>query len=764
MKNISLIVIVILLFGCLTNNDNITEQYSLQTEIESRLSQLKNLMREAEKQGLDIKRELSTVWFAEFYMKCADWDEDNYEINKKLFSRYHAYKDRADELANNIADIQRYKIIDMLDISITELNDVISGRVRRKPVPEIDYSKAEITGDNFTYNSRVIFPFDYTWKPKPQLLNDYAGQMDISLLVLNLYDSKGNIDKMKVKKQLAKKDSVAGPFNIFHKAISPSLLQTYPELTIGKSIFTSYDIDHPAIRDAWKDHFDAVIPQVSGTNFTKYGYNLSNEPHWMSKAGTWWTNGGKEGTVSGYTMQKFHKWLEIKHNNIDNLNVIWGTDYDRFSNIDITFPATSEIYTNQNLWYDWCRFNMDRGTEWLTFLHDEILERDPLAKTHIKVMPNLWTEFERDSGINFEALMELSEILGDDAQIRKRKQNSTNPEPWEDRYAYYWAEMAMSYDFQASISPDKAHINSENHFLSTSHFRDLDMSTEYVRSVFWLAAIHGLDANYIWFWCRDVDGSILPKISKGKGNPGYAGSIAQQPAVANEVSRTMMELNANANEIVKFQRERKPLRLYYSETTAINNKHYMENIFTQYESLYFKGLSLGFTTENILKKQPIKNWDTVLVTNTPYVLGSEIKTLQLYLDNGGTVIIDDSSLLYNEYGQIIEQTLTASNGTLIKTSNDTEKISKLAIETLPADSLNPITLEIESGENKSCVYRTVRDGEAYIINIQNLGIYSEKIRLETGDRDTITNILTGELLEDEFYIDPEEVLFLRVSK
>ena len=57
------------------------------------------------------------------------------------------------------------------------------------------------------------------------------------------------------------------------------------------------------------------------------------------------------------------------------------------------------------MYFDFMAFNMDRVTEWFSFLKNEIRKYDPQAKTHIKIMPNLWSDNKRDSGIDLEEIV-----------------------------------------------------------------------------------------------------------------------------------------------------------------------------------------------------------------------------------------------------------------------------------------------------------------------------------------------------------------------
>ncbi|MDQ8201476.1 hypothetical protein [Pelagicoccus sp. SDUM812003] len=127
---------------------------------------------------------------------------------------------------------------------------------------------------------------------------------------------------------------------------------------------------------------------------------------------------------------------------------------------------------------------MDRGTEWFTYIQGELRKGNPEADTSIKLQPNLFSENYRSHGIDMEVLTELTSMIGDDAKTKwARNLNAKGPEPWEEHYAYFWEEMSMTYDFLSSVSPNKIHFNSENHFLSASWVRELDQLEEYVRNV-----------------------------------------------------------------------------------------------------------------------------------------------------------------------------------------------------------------------------------------------------------------------------------------
>jgi beta-galactosidase len=740
-----------------------------------KLGELNALITQAKGSGHDTTREESAAWMAGEFLKYADWDAANVAKNKVQFERVRMFQANAQQLANNLPDFERNEVIKMLDKAKAELTQVISGAITRRAVPKVNWSSITIQNDQFMSNGKPVFLYDYFSKPlhvptsDPTLYNDYLGKLDHPKAISPIFalDEAGTIDQTKMSDLQNRPTNTAGYTMLWHDPLPQWAMTKYgPEILKGQSFFTKYDIDHPQVREIWKDVFKGTIPTTAGQNYTKLGYILANEPHWFTAKGHW----AAIANVSTYTMSKFRAWLATKHGTIAKLNSLWGTSYTTFSQVNLTIPLDLS-YKNTPIWYDWSRFNMDRGTEWLTFLHDEIKKYDPAARTQLKIMPDLFVEGGRDHGIDFEALTELTEMIGDDAKIRKRNMNSSGPESWEFKYAYYWEEMAMSYDFMDSVSPNKPHFNSEVHLLSTTQYRDLYMKPEYVRSTYWQTTVHGLNGGLTWFWGRNPDGSIEDRLQNASGGLGesYAGSAAQQPQVAQELTKTMMDLNAFSNEIVKFQRERKPVRLFYSEAAAINDSNYMSDLFDMYESMYFSGVPLGFATKNIIFKQPNSDWDVIVVRKTEEVTEAEFNALQIYLNNGGTVILDDVSLKFNEYKQPRAKTLSKGTGKLIKLMDNsvTNMSAKVTTELRARNQTPPVILSENNGlPSKGAFWRVVPNGtNTYLMTIVNVGKTSSIISLKMANNQSVTvkNMMTGQSVGSNFSLGSEGVLLLEVK-
>jgi beta-galactosidase len=744
-------------------------------EATRKLSELNALITQAKGSGHDTTREESAAWMAREFLEYADWDAANVAKNKVQFERVSMFQGNAQQLANNLPDFERNEVIKMLDKAKAELTQVMSGAVTRRAVPKVNWANITVQNDQFMSNGKPVFLYDYFSKPlhistsNPTLYNDYLGKLDHPKAISPIFalDEAGTIDQTKMVDLQNRPTNTAGYTMLWHDPLPQWAVTKYgPEILKGQSFFTKYDIDHPQVREIWKDVFKGTIPTTAGQNYTRLGYILANEPHWFTAKGHW----AAIANVSTYTMSKFRTWLETKHGNIAKLNSLWGTSYTNFSQVNLAIPLDLS-YKNTPIWYDWSRFNMDRGTEWLTFLHDEVKKYDPAARTQLKLMPDLFVEGNRDHGIDFEALTELTEMIGDDAKIRKRNMNSAGPESWESKYAYYWEEMAMSYDFMDSVSPNKPHFNSEVHLLSTTQYRDLYMKPEYVRSTYWQTTVHGLNGGLTWFWGRNPDGSIEERLQNASGGLGesYAASVAQQPQVAQELTKTMMDLNAFSNEIVKFQRERKPIRLFYSEAAAINDSNYMSDLFDMYESMYFSGVPLGFATKNIIFKQPNSDWDAIVVRKTEEVTEAEFNALQIYLNDGGTVIIDDVSLKFNEYKQPRAKTLTKGTGKLIKLMDNsvTNMSAKVTTELKARNQTPPVSLSENNGlPSKGAFWRVVPNGtNTYLMTIVNVGKTSSNISLKMANNQSVTvkNMMTGQSMGSSFSLGSEGVLLLEVK-
>ena len=778
---------VAILISCDDNSASLKEQ------AQAKINTLETLMEEAKSKSIDVTREETTLWFSKEFIKFADWDEANKDAIAKLFGYERYYKEKKDSLAEILPEYERKKVIQILDKSIDDLNKELRGEIKRRPVLKVDWQNAKAEDNMFVSNGKPSFPYDYFSKTVGQPLtnekiyNDHLGGIfhggenlypvdhdrAINSFLLN---EDGTFNEELMKELTGIPDTNIG-FLIYWSMGIPEWVEAQePEIRKGRSLFTGFDIDNPLAREVWGKIIRRTGELTKGKKVTELGYIFANEPHWYSEKGHWTGKYQEMNAISSYTLNKFQSWLKNKYNNnIKELNSNWDSSFKSFDSVEIEIPIDKAL-RGKPIWFDWCRYNMHRTTEWFTFNQDQLHAVNPEADTHIKLFPRTFYEDSRSHGMDIEALTELTTMIGHDAKALGSA--SIRPHINSDfieKYAYKWDGMAILHDFLESVSPNKINVNSESHFLSSGQWRDMDARTSYVRNVYWLATLMGMDANMGWFWARDPDGSPEDRL-EGELNffdPGlggaYAGSNNMQPHIANEVTQVMYDLNTFSEEIVALREQVRPLRFFYSEASAINTADYMTQMTKLYKSLFFEGFPLGFVTKNIIEKQDNTTWNTVVVYKTNYVTNAEFATLQSYLDNGGTVIVDSSvSLSMNEYGEKRNKTLTPGKGKLIALNDaDITEIKKTALAEV-TDLMPDVIIETDNGKDfKTTISRvTKQENGSYLVNLLNVGHNTAKIKvsLKSGTPVTIQNLMTSNPVKPKFNLASEEVLLLEIKE
>ncbi|ANW96233.1 hypothetical protein AXE80_08055 [Wenyingzhuangia fucanilytica] len=748
--------IVLFLLTTMVRAQTLTQQAKV------KIDTLNALISIAELKGIDVLKEKTTVRTAEVFLKYANWDENNITENTTYFELVARYKDNAAEMANLLPDFERTEINIMLQDAIDYLKLLNAGTVKRKASPHINWEQVTHQGDRLVYQGKSVFLADYTWKPSVDSLTEFHGNQDGFFLTPSYVTDKNGTIRNNIASELSSKPNGSTGFIFLNNKNVPNWAEQ--EYGLGfkmrEDTYTNYDIDNPGAKEMMGMLLAGTVPNMADKKYSELGYMLCNEPHFFTQK-----DGDKlawaSGPVSSYSIEKFKTWLGNKHGSIQSLNNLWGTSFTSFNDVTIDIPIDVSL-KGTPMWYDWAYFNMYRVTEWYTWLKSKIREYDTDAKVHLKIMPNLWTENERIHGIDFETLTTLSDIIGNDSG----SENSPmwgGPYEWETHYAFDWRELCMGFDFMKSVSPEKITYNTEVHYLSTGKSRNLYQDPMYARATFWLAHVYAMTASQTWFWARQVDGSIRPNAGKG-----YGGSNNQQPRIVNEVASTMIDLNAYSDEIMEMQRLRKPIRIFYSKTSAINKSNHMDDLFELYEAMHFDGIPIGFATKDIINAQDANLWDVILVHETEFATEDEIAALQDYLDNGGTIIIDNISLQKNEYGQTSLSTLQVSSGTIINAST-ISSIKSQAYSILNSKNRFPaVTInETNSQGIKTCVWRCVQNNAGkQVISVVNLGKTASTltIGLKGASEVYCKDLLKGIPVTTTPTLQPNEVYFVEVSE
>ncbi|GGZ83553.1 T9SS type A sorting domain-containing protein [Algibacter mikhailovii] len=735
---------------------------TLEETARQKIEELNTLIGTAETEELDTSREKLTINTAEIFLDYANWDEANITKNTSYFGNSWHYRNNASEMANLLANFERQDIITMLDSALVQLTSVLNGNTIRKPVPDIDWANVLHNNNDLLYEGKPVFLADWTWKPINSQYEAYHGKLgDYFITPGYVTNNTGSIRPDKLSEVNNKPSGNSGFIFINNRGVPQWAIDKYgPDFIIkdpGGVRYTEYDIDHPGAKEMMGFLIQGMIPQMSGKNYTNLGYMMCNEPHFINTVEAngqlSWASSG----VSDYTIDAFKVWLEEKHTDIATLNTIWGTNFATFSDVTITIPISVTLQGTPK-WYDWMLFNMDRVTKWYQFMKDEIVSADPKAKVHLKIIPKHWTNNERTQGLDVEALTRMSHIIGNDAGAVHRSA-PWRTEEWESKYSFEWREMSMAHDFFKSISPDQIMFNSESHFLSTKASINLYLNPMHSRATYWLAHTQGLNASQTWYWSRRTDGN-----PRNQNDTGYAGSNNHQPRVVNEVHATLMDLNAHSDDITAFQKQRKPIRIFYTKASSINKSNHMDNLWELYETLSFNGVPLGFVTKDILLNENPTEWDVVLVHKTQFVTQEDKDALQAYINSGGKVIMDNVSFTKDEYGA----NTGALSGSIIRASG-AENIKNEALAVVESfGNLPKVELIETSAVNyPQCLWKVIRNGSGkQIMSIINTGKVDAEIELNLINPVNGTkakDLLKGVDIPNTKVLKPYELLFVELS-
>ncbi len=729
---------------------------SFEEQARGKIAALEAMVQVAESKDVYTEREGLTLRTADFFLRCANWDDAHVAENARSFRQLPNFKADANSLADDLADYERSEVIKILDDAIERLGLILVGTYTRTQVPKVDYAQARLLGDAIMQKDRPVFLADHVWKPSaPELQEFYGAQGSGYFSPSFVINEAGDIDPQRLSELANKASGNIGYVFLDHNNMPKWAREKYDNFRAGSRHYGKYDVDHPGARALYGALFKGMIPKMAGENYRQLGYMLFNEPSYPTAAGAWNTGG-----VSDYSKAKFKTWLRKKHESINDLNRLWETNFANFEDVNTIIPIDKAKQGTPE-WYDWSMFNNDRITDWFRFLVTEISKYDSEARFHIKLMPWLWTGVSKDHGMDFEALTRLCNISGCDASAKSSNIHNKH-EPWMDRFAFEWVNISMLFDFFKSVKPNQIIVDSETHFLSSVHFRDLYLKSDYVRATYWLAHMHGLCASKNWYWARAVNGQA----SRGGGS--YAGSNNQQPAVLNELHATMIDLNTFSHEITAMQRQRKPLRIYYSLANAIQRTTYMEDVRANYESVFFEGMPLGFATAGILNEQDPSSWDAIQIWKTETVTQEEFDAMQAYLNQGGTVFMDTESFKQNEYGQV-HKSLSQGRGRLIRVETLADMNQKAIALAAERHHLSAVRVH-ETNElgPKGCVWRCVKNQEGnHVVSLINLGKTTATVKLELkhATKGTVCkDMINGIVVSSHPQLKPKQVFFVEVTE
>lgn len=731
----------------------------LSKKVAERNAELSALIAEADEKGLCTDYARTSEQMVTLFQTAAQWDHENLDEVKRVFETFR-WKGKVDTVtkARQLAVDELKACLDVVDHAMAQLKAQLSGELSVQPAPDFSTGQMKLKKDRFVLDGETVFPYSLVWTPEGPIYRDTFGYLGGGFFQTTHLKENGQVAAFYMNREKARlqeeTDRNVAPI-VFLLGDSPAkwMVRKHPEIKHGARHFTGYDIDSPLVRN-WVEQLCAgMLPQLSAScGETPIVHLLANEPHFATRKGGWRVDGG----LSDVTMEKWVQWLKDKYKKIENLNDVYDADHVSFEQVlfDGVPPRNRQIgpwLRGTPVWYDWCRFNMDRVNDWFAFLKKTTQAHDGgrSAPVSIKTLGKSLSRNTRDGGIDVEYLTKLQDVMGADLRVTprgatfygKHEEGVDQETGWLAYYAYEWLEQSMYLDFSKSICPEKPFYDSEWHGFGTVSWRHYSLSREYVRSALWLAFSHGMSMIQPWVWGRNADGSM-------KSGHEHIGSLSTQPVAVDAYARVMKELNAHGDEVASFVPEKRELLVYYCEASAIQDETYTKQLGEVYESLKLLNLSVGFTTPSEIGTLDPKT-QTVIVSPTPNISDAALAALKAF--NGKTVQVGES------FGK--DEMGNPRKDADWRASDSLEKQSVMAM--LPDfEKLFGTEYTIRDEDGKKAVGVMIsRSGNRLLLN--NVSLEPRTVQLPAG---TYTDRLTGRKMKTSVKLNSCDILLLERSE
>ncbi len=749
----------------------------LKSQVEGKQAELAALMGQVEQAGLSTDYAYVSKVVIERFLGYAQYDRDNQsELQEALDAVWWNHKVPDQDYVVNLPFDELQGCIEVADFAMAELRAQLDEAVVLNPPVDFSTGAMRLGEGSFTREGEPVFPSTFTWMPDAEDLMQAFGRMGGVSYALTDLNADGTVKQWAIDGDIedvmeqGASNQAFQQFFIGHRA--PSWMSdANPEVLDGGRNFVTYDTDSPIIRENFTKLFTQYIPPVTtAAGEQQRMHLLANEPNFATRKDGWQADKG----VSENTMNRYRDWLESKYETVQNLNDIYGTSYVSFDAARDAMtmpidPEAPETIQGGPVWYDWCRFNMDRINDFFLFLKTGAQGNDPLAApTTIKVLGPQLSDDWRDEGIDLEYLADLMDVTGADLHSTPLGMSNMNVKEgleWMEDYAMDWREQAMFLDFYKSLHPEKAYYDSEWHGLSTGRWRDFAMDRDYVRSSIWLGFTHGMNAIQSWVWSRKEDGNFLDV------NSDFLGEILTQPTALDAYGRVMKELNAHAKTITTLAKANRQFYIFYCEESAIQDLEYIHELETVYEALKLLNLRVGFTTPSRIDGLDPES-QTVFVSPSQFMEEGSLAGLKTFNQEGGNIVLVDAahSFLKDELGRARE----GGAGFTPFASVDFDTAETMA------DELDSVLDPVKPEQAVSVGITDLGTSPAYgilatqsidaetgnvILSLVNVSQQERTVhlQLETGKAPTFTNLLTGKETTTSHVMQPCDLLLLSAS-
>ena len=480
-----------------------------------------------------------------------------------------------------------------------------------------------------------------------------------------------------------------------------------PDLANGNIGFLGFNIFHPKAKAAIQEWAEVMAAGLKDKP-ALHSVCLANEPVYISS--------GRD----PYTRPAFTEYLKRKHQQIAELNALYGTSYAGFAEVlvpPLGLPAAVEA---RRAYYDWTCFNKKMFADWHAWLGSVLKEHGVKAPTHTKIM--VFQTLDRDKlahGVDPELMCRATDLAGCDAYAFMTGANT-----------YDWSGNEFFYDLLHSFRGQGV-FNSENHVIPDGA-APYHIPMGHTRSVVWQGGLHHQVSTTIWVW-------------ETAGDPSLVGSIYFRPANVYGAGRAMLDLNRLAPEVTALNTAKPRVALLYSQPSIFWEEKYPGTIRSLYTVLGFMGENVTFVSERQLAEGTAPKVEWLLVPNATHVLPSTPAAVAAFAKSGGRVLlIGKESLRRDEYDRPVNR---ANNYPTMELAGDEPATAAALRQRLVPLRLNDLR-EAATGQPAWGVeFRVVQFGRVKLVPLINFNQEAKTVKLVRWAKQRGLDLLSGENVE-----------------
>ena len=626
----------------------------LESQVKDRASQLSDLLKDANAKRLDIRKEKIALKISDVFLRFAKWDLTHQAELQAVLSKTPTNLLARREVSKVVSQLpgnQLTELKSVLDSAIQSLNKKLQNpgaHPRPKHWP-VDFANAKVSRGYYRVNGRPVLPYSFFWIDDSlplefgQFKNIYAHPAD-----LQLFGSGPGVTltrRQRFRESLMR-NSTNGRLSYLFLGHNPPSFERKVQPG-GTTQFVGYDIDNDQNELWWTRVLGSLGKDFANSDKVKRICLMANEPHWFSTNSPW---GNVDFSLA--TKQKFRAYLKLKYQKIESLNHWWRTDYRSFANIQIQFPLKPQN-RGTGMWYDWCRFNMDRVTHFFKRLKRQIRAVDQRVQVTVKIPSQLLSKTSHDHGIDWHALATVQDILGVDSSMDGWRGVGSFQQRRLD-----WEPSIFLLDFYRSLYPEKLIFDSEWHGFSNIHWRSTNVNHHSLRAKLWLQHLHGLGMTQIWYWGRQSSGKPV-----SQNHEEFYRSICTSPRAMMTYLDTMIDINDHAEAVGSLVTQKRSVALICSEESAIQDSKYLENLLHVYSAVKRQGVAVKVVPLDQLMVDRKIDVEKVVIPPTRFVLTQHLKLLEKTTQGKNVGLISSGSSHGNvwfekdAYGATVDQKL-----------------------------------------------------------------------------------------------------------